>query len=50
MSDMYNLADGVTALVQFYDLYSHRAHSFNQWQHTLYLNFIITFYEVSFFW
>ena len=26
----YNLADGVTALAQFYALYSHRARSFNQ--------------------
>ena len=27
---LYNLEDGVTALAQFYALYSHRAHSFNQ--------------------
>ena len=26
----YNLADGVTALAQFYALYSHRARSFNR--------------------
>ena len=27
---LYDLADGVTALDQFYALYSHRARSFNQ--------------------
>ena len=37
----YNLADGVTALAQFYTLYSNRARSFNQRQHVLYPNFII---------
>ena len=31
----------MTALAQFYALYSHRARSFNQWQHALYPNFII---------
>ena len=40
----YNLADGVTALAQFYALYSHRARSFNQRQRALYPNFIIMFY------
>ena len=37
----YNMADDVTALAQFYALYSHRARSFNQWQRALYPNFII---------
>ena len=37
----FNLADDVTALAQFYALYSHRARSFNQWQRALYPNFII---------
>ena len=31
----------MTALAQLYALYSHRARSFNQWQHALYPNFII---------
>ena len=35
------MTDGVTALAQLYALYSHRARSFNQWQHALYPNFII---------
>ena len=35
------MADGVTGLAQFYALYSHKARSFNQWQHALYPNFII---------
>ena len=33
----------MTALAQFYALYSHRARSFNQWQRALYPNFIINF-------
>ena len=31
----------MTALAQFYALYSHRARSFNQWQHALHPNFIM---------
>ena len=40
-SNIVQLADGVTAVAQLYALYSHRARSFNQWQHALYPNFII---------
>ena len=36
----YDLADGMTALAQFYALYS-RARFFNQWQYVLYPSFII---------
>ena len=32
---MYELADGVTALVQFRVLYSDKTRSFNQWQRVL---------------
>ena len=34
-SNIVQLADGVTALAQFYALYSHRAHSFDQWQRVI---------------
>ena len=36
-----NLEDGLTALAQLYAFHSDRAHSFNQWQHTLHPNFLI---------
>ena len=42
---LHNLPDGLTALAQLYALNSHRARSFNQWQHALYPNFIINFFE-----
>ena len=38
----------MTALAQFYALYSHRARSFNQWQRALYPNFIIIIFRTIF--
>ena len=46
-SNIVQLADGVTALAQFYALYSHGARSFNQWQRALYPNFIVKWYRES---
>ena len=47
-SNIVQLADGVTALAQLYALYSHRARSFNKWQRTWYLNFIIKLFNLKF--